>query len=435
MRASESQAMSPIEDHPLRFALANELHARPFPALEAPGFAAFLAIKQPQNAAGRDRADDLAHLVALLDRFGAPHPQPGATHYYGEIGRYGLKWECHSEFVTYTLMGEGATERAFDPAVFKLFPEDWLGQAPGKLITSGIIQVEPRPGADEIRQRLAEWFVPESMAAVEVLDGAGVVAGDFRFDPAGHQRFAVFVSEGITTRRVGRIVQRLCEIETYKTMAMLGHARAGSLTRQVGRIDDELAALVQDLGQGGSAPEEALGELLTLSSELEGMTAQTSFRFGATRAYEAIVLARIEVLRETRFEGRQTLGEFMTRRFDPAMRTVKATEHQLTAMAERATRAADLLRTQVDVERSAQSQVLLKSMDRRADLQLRLQETVEGLSVVAISYYAVSLGTYLLAPLAYGFGIEKSWLTAGLVLPVMGLVWLLGRRVKRRLHK
>ncbi len=100
---------------------------------------------------------------------------------------------------------------------------------------------------------------------------------------------------------------------------------------------------------------------------------------------------RIDVLREERFEGRQTFGEFMMRRFDPAMRTVKATERRLQAMADRAMRAGDLLRTRVDVERSAQNQKLLESMDRRADLQLRLQKTVEGLSVVAISYYAVNL--------------------------------------------
>ena len=78
--------MTPIEDHPLRYPLANELHARPFPALTAPSRAAFLAIKQPSGAAGRDRAADMAHLIALLDRHGAPHPQPGATHYFGKIG-------------------------------------------------------------------------------------------------------------------------------------------------------------------------------------------------------------------------------------------------------------------------------------------------------------------------------------------------------------
>ena len=40
----------PIEDHPLRYALANELHARPFPSLASPSTAVFLAVKQPTEA-------------------------------------------------------------------------------------------------------------------------------------------------------------------------------------------------------------------------------------------------------------------------------------------------------------------------------------------------------------------------------------------------
>jgi len=193
---------------------------------------------------------------------------------------------------------------------------------------------------------------------------------------------------------------------------------------------------VQGIGAEGTTAEAELGELLQISAELESLHAQTSFRFGATAAYEAIVADRIKVLREDRWLGRQLMHEFMMRRFDPAMRTVKSVERQLDDMAVRAKRAGDLLRTRVDVERSGQNQELLASMDRRADLQLRLQETVEGLSVVAISYYAVSLLAYVVEPLAYKVGIDKTWAKAALVLPVVLLVWAFGRAVKKRLiHK
>src|SRR3546814_18423991 len=56
--------------------------------------------------------------------------------------------------------------------------------------------------------------------------------------------------------------------------------------------------------------------------------------------------------------------------------------------------ASNLLRTRVDIELEAQNRDVLMSMNRRARLQLRLQETVEGLSVVAISYYVVGLVGY-----------------------------------------
>jgi uncharacterized membrane-anchored protein len=428
--------MAMIEDHPLRYQLANELHARPFPSLEAPCRAAYLAIKQPKDAAQRDRSLDRAHLIALLDRFGAQHPQPGATHYFGEIGKHKLKWESHTEFVTYTVFGPGVAERPFDAHTFSVFPEEWLAEAPGTRLTSALIRVEEHAGDAGIGGKLDEWFVAESLAVSRILDDAAVMAGDFRIDPAGHIRFAVFVRPGIGSRRIGRIVQRLCEIETYKTMSMLGLSRVRESGGRLTALDQELTELMGGMNaEQLRSADETLKGLLKVSAELENMLARSSFRFGATAAYEALVNQRIEVMREERFEGRQTFQEFMMRRFDPAMRTVKAGERRLQQMAERATRAGNLLRTRVDVERSAQNQELLASMDKRADLQLRLQRTVEGLSVVAISYYAVNLALYLLAPLAEGTGVSKALLTAGVTPLVVGLVWLMIRRIRQEVEK
>jgi uncharacterized membrane-anchored protein len=257
-----------------------------------------------------------------------------------------------------------------------------------------------------------------------------VVAGDFRIDPAGHMRFAVFIGEGCGARRVGRIVQRLCEIETYKSMSMLGLARSRALGPEMAALDRRLAALTDEMTREGTRPEETLKALLATSAQLETLIAQSAFRFGATGAYEALVNQRIEVLRETRLGGRQTFAEFMMRRFDPAMRTVKATEKRLRAAAERAIRAGNLLQTRVDVDRSRQNQKLLESMDRRADQQLHLQKTVEGLSVVAISYYALNLVSYMAYPLFEEAGVSNGIGTAVLTPLVVFLVWLMVRRIR-----
>ncbi|GHG79170.1 DUF3422 family protein [Pseudodonghicola xiamenensis] len=426
--------MPPFEDHPLRYALANELHARPFPVVCPPATIVYLAIKQPDQAVSRDRGADLAHLAELLDRHGAPRPQPGATHYSGQIGRHMLKWEQHTEFVTYTAICEGTGERPFDPADFAVFPQDWLDHAPGQRITAVSIRVCERPDDAGINAALADWFVAESTAVGRVLDDAAVAAGDFRIDPAGIMRFALFVNAGTGPRRVGRVVQRLCEIETYKAMSMLGFSRARELAPQIDGLDARLLDLMTDMTVSASPAERTLTGLLSISTELETLAARSAFRFGATGAYEAIVTQRIASLREARFQGRQSFVDFMQRRYEPAMRTVKSSERRLQALADRAMRAGELLRTRVDVERSAQNQALLASMDRRSDQSLRLQHTVEGLSVVAISYYAVSLASYLLYPVAAVSGLSKGGLTAALVLPVVGAVWAGVRRVRRRLE-
>ncbi len=426
--------MPPIVDHPLRYPLSNELHARPFPSITAPATAVYLAIKRPDRAAARDKEADRAHLIDLLDRFGAPHPRPDADHYSGEIGRHRLKWESHTEFVTYTIFRDGLSERPFDPADFDVFPADWLDRVPGARITSAVIRLAERPEDDVLRAHMNDYFVTESLAVAGVLDDAAVLVGDFRIDPAGHTRFVVNASPGTGPRRLGRIVQRLCEIETYKSMSMLGFARARDMSAHMAEVDTELTGLIAEMSTGNRPAEETLRRLLSVSAELEGMVAESSFRFSATAAYQRIVHQRIEVLREVRLEGRQTFAEFMMRRFEPAMRTVEATQRRLGAMADRAMRAGDLLRTRVDVERSAQNQALLESMDRRADAQLRLQRTVEGLSVVAISYYAVSLVGYLLYPFAETLGVSGGVMTAGVTLPVIGGVWWVISRIRKSVH-
>ncbi len=423
-----------IQDHPMRYKLANELHARPFPSFSAPGTVAYLAIKQPQHAVSRDRERERLDLIALLDRFGTPHPQPGATHFFGDLGRHKLKWEQHTEFVTYTLFSNELSERAFDATVFEAFPKDWLAQLEGVCITSASIRIERRSADDDIAQHLRDWFVPESLAVSYVLDNAAIVAADFRIDELGHHRIAMFVDPSTGERRIGRIIQRLCEIETYKTMSMLGFSRARSMQARMSEIDAQLSDLMVKMSNADIPAEGTLNSFLHVSAELENMSAQSAFRFGATWAYQAILNQRIEVLREERFMGRQTFYEFMMRRYDPAMRTVKSTETRLSAMADRAMRAGELLRTKVDVERSAQNQAVLKSMDQRADLQLRLQKTVEGLSVVAISYYAVSLVGYVIYPLADMFQVTKGMLTAAITLPVVLAVWYLVRRIRAKME-
>jgi uncharacterized membrane-anchored protein len=431
----------PIQDHALRFALTNELHARPAPVIPVPSTAVFMATKPERDAAARDRATDRRHLTALLDRHGAAHPAPEAKHHACTLGRVGLKWENHTEFTTWVAFSEGLSERPFDPAAFDVFPGDWLGETPGVRVTSILFRLEVMPldaqghcDAKALRAKLDDWFVAESLAAVWVLDKAAVVASDFRIDPAGHVRMAVFAHPDTGQRRIGRIVQRLCEVETYRAMSMLGLARARDVSQKMGDLDARLGALVAAMAQRSDDSEAALDGLMEVSTALEQLQMGASFRFGATRAYEAIVHDRIGVLREARFEGRQTLAEFMRRRYDPAMRTVTAAQERLALLSERAMRAGRLLSTQVEVARSAQNQSLLQSMDRRADLQLRLQHTVEGLSVVAISYYAVGLLANVVTPFAEPFGLGKTGVMAAVTPLVVGAVWLALRRIRARLH-
>ena len=428
-----------LDNHPRRFALTNELHARPFTPTGAPSRLVMLAFKKAEAAAERDLARDREHLIELIDRHGGAHPAPDAGHYLGEFGRFRLKWEQHTEFVSYTLFEDGPAEELFTARLAAQFPRNWLAAAPGKVIAAVEVEVIRAADLDAAVALadgpLARQFSRESLVVARVLDGAGLALGDFRIHEGGFSRFALIVHAEVGDRRVGRAVQRLVEIDTYRTLAMLALPIARQAARRLNEIERELSDLIRLVAREDvAAPEQQiLSQLTALSAEIEAISASTAFRFGAGRAYEAIVHQRIENMREERLLGRQLFSEFMMRRFDPAMRTCHAVAGRLSDLATRASRIADLLRTRVNVAVEAQNQKLLASMDRRADMQLRLQETVEGLSVVAISYYAVSLVGYLLAPMAKATGVDKGVLLAVAAVPVILGVAGAIRRMRKRI--
>ena len=425
--------MSDMRDHPLRFNATNELHARPFPIVATSARAAFFAYGNSDDNTERSSTADWDHLIQLLDRFGAQHPAVNVTHYFGKLGQVWVKWERHTEFTTYTAIIDDLGKVAFDGSEFDIFPSDWLASMPGERLTSAAIRIESTASNKTIERNLKTHFVAESLAVSRVLDSAAVIAGDYRIDVHGHLRFAVFVAPTTGRNRIGRIVQRLNEIEVYKTMSMLGLFEARELAPNLSVVDQSMAELVAALSDEHVSAESNLDALLKMSAKLEGHSSKVSYRFAASKAYSAIVSQRIEVLREERFEGLQTFREFMMRRYDPSMRTVQAMDSRLQDLISRAKRTGDLLRTRVNVERQGQNQDLLASMDRRADMQLHLQKTVEGLSIVAVSYYATGLALYLLAPIPSMFGLPKVFLTAAVAPVVVGLVYFALRRIRRNL--
>lgn len=415
--------------------MANELHARPFPALNAPSRAMMLAFSAETETGRFDVAAQRAHLENLLELFGAARPAPDAASHTAELGRVRLKWELHSEFATFAFFEDDAPGEDFSNGFDSFAPEDWLAEAPGAVIAAIKLRIERADSIESAEARLgdglARHFVSESMSAAHVTEMDAMVVGDFRIHEDGFTRFVIVAQERIGARRLGRVAQRLFEIETYRAMAMLALPTARRTSMRLAALDVKLSALVDEIAAGVEDDGEVFTQLTKLSADAQAMSAETAFRFGAGRAYSDIVQDRIEVLREVRIRGRQLISEFMRRRFEPAMRTCRSVEWRLAELSKRASRAANLLSTQVQVNAEAQNQRLLESMNRRAALQLRLQETVEGLSVVAISYYALNLVVYALGPTAELGGFSKTVLTSVATIPVVLLVWMFVRRLRK----
>jgi uncharacterized membrane-anchored protein len=423
--------MLQIESHPLRESLSKELHARPFPILDAPSQVAFLALTATD--------EDEKQIQSLAAHLGGPDYAVGSGHYYHDIGGISLKWERHSEFVAYTILTEGTEEEPFSDIAVNHFPETWLASLKSQVLTAVKLSVVKAAAQKQVEQevltRFHSTFQSESLAISSVLDQSAVVASDFKMDDKGFIRFGVLPVGQVGRHRLGRIVQRLLEIETYRAMSMLTLPVAKKVFSRLTALETDLAATVQSISGRIGTHQENLDTLMTIAAEIEFLNADNAFRFGAGEAYSTLVDQRILVLREERFMGRQTFSEFMMRRFSPTVRTCQAAQKRLQNISDRAARAADLLGTRVNVRTAEQNRSLLEQMDKRAELQLRLQETVEGLSVVAISYYGVNLLTYLLLPIAKVQNWEKTYVTSALVVPVFLAVMFMVRRIKGHISK
>ena len=422
--------MVPPVDHPLRAALTNEVHARPFAALRTPARISHVAMLSGEGGAAADRA----HLDALLDRCGRKRPAAHANHVFEDCGGFRLKWERHTEFCSWTVFVDGTAASPFATPAIETVPADWLAELPGSRLVAIHAAVERVEGPSAVDD-LARHFEPEFMAGSAVSGGGAEVWTDFRIHADGFGRVLVR-DRALKPRQAGRLVQRLLEIETYRMMALLALPVAREVGPTISAADRELVAITAAMHNLGGLGDERrlLSKLTGLAAEVERVTAQSSYRFGAARAYAALVERRIGELREERIEGVQTIAEFMDRRLAPALRTCAATAERLEAIAARLQRAGDLLRSRVDIALEAQNQALLASMDRRAQLQLRLQATVEGLSVAAISYYVVGLIGYAAKALEKGGVAVHPEIATGVAIPFVVLaVWTLVRRARRHI--
>jgi uncharacterized membrane-anchored protein len=258
----------------------------------------------------------------------------------------------------------------------------------------------------------------------------------FRMGEDGFERILVLAPADTSEARAGRISQRLLELETYRLMALRGLPVAKALSPVLSQAEAQLADITARLERKDDSDQALLDVLVSLAARIERATAEHGYRFSATRAYDTLVRQRIAELRERPIAGTQTVGEFMQRRLSPAMATVEATSQRLTSLSERVSRTSALLRTRVDIATETQNQVLLEKLTRGQELQLKLQSTVEGLSIAAISYYVVSLVMYLAKALnKLGLPVHPETVT-GLSIPlILWAVWRLTRRVHEKLRQ
>lgn len=423
--------LTDLQEHPLRQRLNNEFHARPPIPLVGAVLVSHLVFKHSTEKAAAARA----HLAKLCQSHVCTAIDSADSHMMIETGAFRMRWELHTEFSSYTFFQPLTPGQELHPdaTAFDAVMPEWIQDVPGKLIVA--THVELRSTAEIDPESVLVGLTPNgrTMVAARVADDAAWIFTDFKIDN-GFSRFLV-LNDTLTQRQAGRTVQRLVEIETYRMMALLGQPVAKEVGPWLFDSETRLAALMDRIGKSQSAQDEReiLAELSALAARVEHSVARTTFRFGASRAYHGLVMQRIEELRERRISGLPTFHEFMQRRLLPAMNTCEAISRRQEELSARIARNSQLLRTRVDIELERQNQELLGQMNSRAKLQLRLQETVEGLSVVVLTYYGSQLVQYLAKGTKDFHHLNTDMITAISIPVIAGVVAWGTRRMRKKL--
>ncbi|MGN6773708.1 DUF3422 domain-containing protein [Rhizobium sp.] len=367
MSALTPDVCRPATSKPQPADFNSELHARPSIYFNGPAIVEHLAF-MPLNGAIKEFHDSLE-----------------------ADGEISVRVERHTEFVTITRLRKLHSEPECWPEPD--LAESDFAQLAGLKVHRPVCHVSILVlgnAPDELGSVLKTFDFGDA-AASSIGGGSAQVCSDFRVRPDNSSRIILF-NKDLNAHRLGRMVRRIFEIETYRSMALLALPEARRLAPLLGGYDAELVQLTnRNLSTPAHQHKQLLDEITVLSSHIISATAETRNRFGATAAYAKIVEERIGLLRETHVPGFQRYGTFVGRRFKPAVRTCEATVFRLEHLSRATMHLLDLLQTRIQVEIEFQNATQIQAMADRAATQVKIQRAVEGFSIIAISYYLLSL--------------------------------------------
>ena len=406
--------------HPLRASLSREMHVRKMPRLDTPArIVQFMMIVDEAEA-----QDSVTALRALLPNE-IRSPDVSDRFFACRVDLLGFSWERHSEFITYSFIADGDGP-PFDLAPFQSVAR-WIARLPGRIIRSTQIALT---GEEPSASTTAAHFASDDLIISDIAQGRARIWCDFRLHDNGFGRLLI-QDRGLQGAEAALLVQRLQELGNYRKIALLGLPEAQQATPILAMLEQRLTDVTARVAQPQADADAVLEDLSSLSAELAHIVARTRYRMSATQAYAELCLDRIRRLEVAPVRGYRSLDDFTERRLLPAMRTCDAFGRRLEDLSQRVAWTSAMLRTRVDTALARRNRDLLASMDRRTGLQLRLQHTVEGLSVVAISYYALGLWHYLKEAIEHQGRHLPGWIDLALIPTIVVAVYLGMRQIRK----
>jgi uncharacterized membrane-anchored protein len=356
---------------------------------------------------------------SLAARYGSGHTKSG-IHFL---------WERHAEASTLTLIFPDDT-----PDAVRMPYIQWLEQWPGGVVRATHILVVP--DAVNVDTHLATLGIStHEMVCCDINAGLRIWS-DFSIHGDGYGRLLVMAGDVGDGER-GRIIQRMQELGNYRNLALLGFPTVQQYGPQVDQLEQKLSEHAKRVATASNDDDEALlDQLANISSELELIRSATGFRLSATAAYAEVAADRLASLNVQPVANYQSLTDFTERRLVPASRTCSVFRKRLSHIAERISGVMHTLDVRIDSRIKAQNLILMQSMERSTQLQLRLQTLVEGLSVIAAAYYLVGLIAYISKGVAgFKHGSPIDIIVGAMTLPVILLIYIFVRHLRHKVLK
>ncbi len=422
-------------EYPQRHALNEELHRYSYEPLHPPERIVLLVML----VTAEERACEEGHLQALAQQCPVLSIDSAANCLRYDFGTFRLKIERHIEYTRYKFAWKPRLSQSAAPlseSLGELLPAGWLSHLPGRLLNGLNVALLQYP-SDATDAALIEHhgagFDADRLSASRVGRSGGLAMTDFRIKEEGLIPLLVFTKARLPAQN-GRLILRLLEVDTYRSLAMLSLPAARDILTVLPALESELAALTEAVATGdGEGDEPLLEELTSIAARVERMTAANARHLSASAAYFNLVSLRLQELREEHIPQVTSIGGFLERRLEPARTTCQTRASRLDQLSHRVAHASQLLRTRIEVRREIQNQSLLMSMNENFQSQLSLQKAAELLSFVIVPYYGVNLLTYLLEEIGELGGLHFDPQTVkALGVPVIVILMLV---VLRRVHR
>jgi uncharacterized membrane-anchored protein len=425
----QTQTISMLPKKHLLFeTLVTEFHSRRFPSIQGEVTLSQVTILHDNST----KASQISHLQALANVYHVSQPRDDTVCYYQDLGELDIRWEYHTEFSTYTFIRFNKDELPFSCSAWSVLPSTWCISIPGLLIAATHIDIQRSMPNDSQLQQL---FAGHAVSASFIAENNAEVWTSFKPGSDNFDRI-LMVNYELNGSQTGRSLRCLLEISSYRMMALLSFPLTKKLLPIIAAMEKKLANITIDLNhikESNKSQTILLNKLSELSAKLENLIADNQYRFDASNAYFDLVLNRLDELKEQNISGVTTISDFLSRRLTPAIRTGSSIKKRMLNLSNRIEKSSDLLRTKISLGLEEQNQNLLKALNRRSYIQLRLHQLVESVSMIAISYYVIQMIGYMLVlPTKWLDIVSKDLVIAFSVPIVITGVWYVLHKLKRK---